>query len=220
MNTHIHLLEALTELYAASHDALVRQRLDEVFHVIRDKITAPDGYLVLYLTPEWKPIASEDSYGHDVETGFLLLEAAEALGLAGDATTNDVARRLVDRAMEHGFDDVRGGFYESGPPDGKADKLEKGWWTQAEGLNALLLMHERFGKATDRYYVAFKKEWAFIDAFVSDKKYGDWYSGVTAEGKNAHPDWGKGGEWKEPYHQGRALMQSAERLHKLAAAQR
>jgi cellobiose epimerase len=220
MNTHIHVLEALTELYLVGRDALVKKRLDEVFHLVRDRIAAEDGYLALYFSPDWQPIASEDSYGHDIETAYLLLEAADALGLAGDAGTERLARRLVDRAISHGMDEARGGFFEAGPPGARADKLEKGWWTQAEGLNALLLMHERHGQETGRYWEAFTRQWAFIDRFVADKKYGDWYSAVTAEGENAHPDWGKGGEWKDPYHQARALMETSERLRRLGKGER
>jgi mannobiose 2-epimerase len=216
MNTHIHLLEAFTELYLASHDAVVRQRVQELHALVRDKIAAPDGYLYVYLTPKWEPIAADDSYGHDIEAAFLLLETATALGIAEDTATLRVARRLVDRALERGWDDARGGFYDAGPPAGRANKLEKVWWVQAEGLNSLLVMHELYGESSDQYWKTFVRQWSFIDAFVADKRYGDWYSGVTPEGKNAHPDWGKGGEWKDPYHQSRALMRTAEGLRRLA----
>jgi mannobiose 2-epimerase len=216
MNTHIHLLEALTELYGACGGEQVKKRLSEVFYLVRDRIADKDGFLTLFFTPDWRPIPDDDSYGHDVETAYLLTEAAAALGLASDTATLAVSRHLVDHALALGWDDTRGGFYDKGMPGGKPTGFEKIWWVQAEGLNGLLLMHERYGSQTDRYYRAFLKEWDFVDRHVIDKKNGDWFYQVGPAGEPESPRQDKGGKWKDPYHQGRALMESVERLHHLA----
>ena len=194
----------------------LKKRLSEVFLLVRDRIAHPDGFLTLFFTPDWRPIPDDDSYGHDVETAYLLTEAAEVLGMSADPTTRTVTRRLVDHALEVGWDNEHGGFYDKGPPAGKATAREKIWWIQAEGLNGLLLMHELYGSQTDRYYRAFLKQWSFIEQHVVDRKNGDWYATLDADGspKDAHEE--KGGKWKDPYHQGRALMECAERLHRLA----
>jgi mannobiose 2-epimerase len=217
MNTHIHVLEALTALYGVCGGEQVKKRLAEVFYLVRDRIADKDGFLTLFFTPDWRPIPDDDSYGHDVETAYLLAEAAAALGLSSDAPTLAMSRRLVDHALSHGWDAAHGGFYDKGMPGGKATGLEKIWWVQAEGLNGLLLMHEQHGKETDRYYRAFLQEWAFVDKYVVDRKYGDWFWSVGPAGepddKEPHE---KGGKWKDPYHQGRALMESIGRLHRLA----
>jgi mannobiose 2-epimerase len=60
-NSSIHLLEAFTELYSVWPDDLVRQRLNEMFLLIRDTIVTPTGYLTLFLTPDWKPVSYRDS---------------------------------------------------------------------------------------------------------------------------------------------------------------
>ena len=44
----------------------------------------------------------------------------------------------------------------------------KDWWTQAEGLNALLLIHRKYGRETSRYWEAFLKEWSFIEKHLID----------------------------------------------------
>jgi cellobiose epimerase len=59
-NSSIHLLEALAELYQVWPDPLVRERLQEMLVLIRDTITHPKGYLVLFLTTDWKPISFAD----------------------------------------------------------------------------------------------------------------------------------------------------------------
>ena len=56
----------------------VEKRLREVFPVVRDKIAVEPGCLNLYFTPDWRAVPDHDSFGHDVETAYLLLEAAEA----------------------------------------------------------------------------------------------------------------------------------------------
>ncbi len=216
MNTHIHLLEALTALYAVAPEPRLRERLAEVFGVVRDKVYDQRGFLNLYFEPDWKPVPGPDSYGHDVETGFLLLEAAEALGQGEDEKTHEVAKKLVDHAIQYGWDKEFGGFYDQGPIEGAANQTEKIWWTQAEGLNALLLMHELYGKASPDYFKLFEAQWSFIKSYQLDKKYGDWYGDLARDGTPLHPQGDKGGDWKEAYHQSRALMNSADRLRRLS----
>ncbi|MGQ9503564.1 MAG: AGE family epimerase/isomerase [Thermogutta sp.] len=214
MNSHIHILEALTELHRAWPSEQVTERLHEIFLIVRDKIAVEPGCLNLYFTPDWRPVPDHDSFGHDVETAFLLLEAAERLHLANDPTTIRVAKSLVDHALQYGWDDRLGGFYDKGTAFGPAYGLEKIWWTQAEGLNALLLMHELFGTEDQRYWPAFVKQWQYIQRYQINAKAGEWYDTVSAEGKPITKDLGH--IWKAAYHNGRALMECAARLRRLA----
>ena len=87
MNVHIHLLEALTALSRVDRRPVVMDRLRELHGVVRDRIAVEPGALNLYLTPDWRAIPAHDSFGHDVETAYLLVEAAEALGMPDDAKT-------------------------------------------------------------------------------------------------------------------------------------
>lgn len=214
MNSHIHILEALTELHRAWPSEQVTERLHEIFLIVRDKIAVEPGCLNLYFTPDWRPVPDHDSFGHDVETAFLLLEAAERLHLANDLSTIRVARSLVDHALQYGWDDRLGGFYDKGTAFGPAYGLEKIWWTQAEGLNALLLMHELFGAEDQRYWPAFLQQWQFIQRFQINAKAGEWHDTVSADGKPLQKDLGH--IWKAAYHNGRALMECAARLRRLA----
>ncbi len=214
MNSHIHILEALTELYRAWPDPQVRDRLLSIFLVVRDKIAVEPGCLNLYFTPDWRAVPDHDSFGHDVETAFLLLEAAEVLGIPDDRTTRRVAKSLVDHALEYGWDSKFGGFYDKGTAFGPPYGLEKIWWTQAEGLNALLLMHELFGQQDSRYWTAFLKQWQFIRKYQVHPQAGEWFDTVLPDGKPVEKDLGH--IWKAAYHNGRALMLSASRLRHLA----
>ena len=114
MNTSIHLLEALTALYEVWPDPTVQARLNEMFGIVRDRIYAEPGYLIQFFSADWQPRQSDDSYGHDVETAYLLTEAAAALGIPQDAKAWTDARRLVDHAVQFAVNDEHGGLYNSG----------------------------------------------------------------------------------------------------------
>jgi mannobiose 2-epimerase len=214
MNSHIHILEALTELHRVWPSQEVSERLQEIFLIVRDKIAVEPGCLNLYFTPDWRAVPDHDSFGHDVETAYLLLEAAERLHLAGDPRTRGLARSLVDHALEYGWDNRLGGFYDKGTAFGRAYGLDKIWWTQAEGLNSLLLMHELFGAENQQYWAAFCKQWEFIKKYQINTKAGEWYDTVSPEGQPVLKDLGH--IWKATYHNGRALMESVSRLRRLA----
>jgi mannobiose 2-epimerase len=212
MNSHIHLLEALAEFQKIEKSALAKTRLAEVHAIVRDRIAAEPGGLNLYLTRQWQATPAHDSFGHDIETAFLLVEAAHALGVPDEPKTLHMARRLVDHALEWGWDTEHGGFYYKGEAfGGEAFDQHKDWWTQAEGWNALLLMHLKFGATTDRYWQAFRKEWAFIEGHLIDPEHGGWYMETSREGKLLG-DGRKASQWKANYHTARAMMGVATML--------
>lgn len=215
MNCHIHILEALTALYEAWPDPKVRARLEEVFLIVRDKVATPPGHLHLYFQADWTPVPRAISFGHDVETGFLLVEASTVLGRPQDARTWQVARMLVDQPLKAGWDDSVGGFYDESDLDGKLTRTDKIWWVEAEGLNALLLMHDHYGRETPRYWQAFLKQWDLVQTKLVDRQNGGWRSRVKADG-SVIPGLVKSDRWTEGYHQGRALIRVSDRLRRLA----
>jgi cellobiose epimerase len=128
-NSSIHLLEAFTELYEVWPDPLVRTRLEEMLLLIRDTIVTPRGNLTLFLHSDWTPVSFQDSseasirqhhkldhvsFGHDVETAYLLLEASHVLGWKNDTVTLRIAKHMVDQALRYGWDAQAGGFYDEG----------------------------------------------------------------------------------------------------------
>lgn len=214
MNTHIHLLEAYTQLYKVWKDDLLRQRLVELLGIIRDEICVEPGAMNLYFTARWQPIPGHDSYGHDVETAYLMLEAEEVLGKGHDPATERMAKMLVDHALAYGWDDSLGGFYQEGTAYGKPESRLKEWWVEMEGLNALLLMHQKYGRTNDGYFKAYLHEWQFIKNYQRDSEYRGLYELIGEDGRPKNAS--KGRIWKAAYHDGRALLNVTERLKELA----
>jgi mannobiose 2-epimerase len=212
MNSHIHMLEALAELSRVDPRPVVKERLREVFLLVRDKIAVEPGALNLYLTRDWRAIPAHDSFGHDIETGYLLVEAAETLGMPDDEKTWKVARSLVDHALDWGWDDNHGGFYDKGDSfAGNAFDTTKVWWTEAEGMNALMVMHAKYGKETDRYLRAFRKQWGFIQSHMLDPKFGGWFAETERDG-SLRGEGAKANPWMANYHTSRAMMNVARLL--------
>ncbi len=215
MNTHIHLLEAFTELYAVWPDAALRARLEELLAIVRDRISGPPGVMNLYFTNDWHALPDHDSYGHDVETAYLMLETDELLHGKASEATERMAKMLVDHALAYGWDAENGGFFQAGTTLGKPEDTSKEWWVQCEGLNALLLMHERYGKQNSVYFERFLEQWHFLRNHTIDREFHGDFNLTTAEGKPLTED--KGSIWKAAYHDGRAFWNVSERLRHLAA---
>src|SRR5436190_1648835 len=230
-NSSIHLLEAFTELYSIWPDESVRQRLEEMLLLIRDVITTKKGSLTLFLQPDWTPVSFRDSsetailrhrnidhvsFGHDVETAYLMLEASHVLGFKNDTTTLRVAKLMMDHALQNGWDKTNGGFYDEGYYFKNKNEITiikdtKNWWAQAEGLNTLLLMADLFPNDPMQYFEKFKLMWKYIQTYLIDHEYGDWYE----EGLDKSPEKRtalKGHIWKATYHQLRSLTNCVQRL--------
>ncbi|MEX0771019.1 MAG: AGE family epimerase/isomerase, partial [Balneolaceae bacterium] len=230
-NSGIHILEALTELYTVWPDEGVRDRLEEMFIIVRDTMTTDRGNLKLYFQPDWTHLSYRDSTestvranigrdhitpGHDIETAYLLLEAAHALGLDQDPATLEIAKKLTDHTLETGWDGETGGFYDIGYYFKGDDELTilrdtKNWWAQAEGLNTLLMMAEIWPEDPRRYFNKFTRQWEYIKMYLIDHDHKGWYdSGLdkSPERRTAL----KSHIWKGNYHTVRSLMGCLERL--------
>jgi mannobiose 2-epimerase len=232
-NSSIHLLEAFTELYRVWPNPLVKERLLMMLGLIRDRITQPKGYLQLFLNSDISPVSYRDSaedvrkrnwsldhisFGHDVETAFLMLEASEVAGLKNDTLTLRKAKKMVDHSIEYGWDNLVGGFYDAGYYFKNQDtvtiiKDSKNWWAQAEGMNSLLMMAEYFPNDPHNYKSLFLKEWDYIDKYLIDHEYGDWFpAGIDKEPEAKEAM--KAQIWKCNYHNSRSMMNCIKRLEK------
>lgn len=231
-NSSIHILEAFTELYRVWPDDALRQRTEEMLALVRDTITVDPGTLTLFSLSDWTPVSYRDStaevreanwyydrvsFGHDVETAYLMLEAAETLGLDA-APTWAAGKRMLDHSLRTGWDGRNAGFMEGGYIFADGDPLvvvdsTKNWWAQAEGLNTLLLFGDHYPDDPLAYHDRFLEMWALIQGYLVDHEHGGWYRG-TLDRQPELRTADKGGIWKGPYHTARALMNVARHLRR------
>jgi mannobiose 2-epimerase len=183
--------------------------------IVRDRISVEPGVMNQFFTNAWQAIPGHDSYGHDVETAYLMLETDELLHGKASEKTERMAKMLVDHALAYGWDAKNGGFFQYGTTFDQPEDTHKEWWVQAEGLNALLMMHERYGKQNPIYFQRFLEQWDFIRNLTIDGKDHGLWNLTTADGTPVVLD--KGSIWKAAYHDSRAFWNVSGRLRKLAA---
>lgn len=231
-NSSIHLLECFTELYKVWPDSLLKERLILLQHLIRDIITTNKGYMNLFFNKDWAPVSYRDStaqkregnydldhvsFGHDIETAYLLLEVNEVLGIENDSITNKKAKQMIDHTIKYGWDDQYGGIFDRGYyfKDEKEPKIiqkTKEWWAQAEALNSLLLMSKIYPDQK-KYYQKFCEQWNYIKTYLIDQKFGGWYwGGIDQVPKNKFVN--KGSIWKVNYHTTRSLFNCLKMIKK------
>jgi len=206
-NTHLHLLESLTELYAASKDPVVRQSLDEAVRINRTWFYPRDpGKSAFHRHLDWTPVTEPSSaglsYGHNVEFAWLMIRGQEVLG---QQPAWDHFAAHMEHALKYGYDHTRGGLYSRGADDQPATDTDKVWWVQAEMLAALTdgLKH----RDNAEYSKALEQLLQFVLTYQADSD-GIWLDTVTADGKPKVS--AKAHNWKANYHDVRAIVKFIE----------
>ena len=81
MNTLLHVFEAYTELYRVTGDADVADRIRFMLDTVADKVYNPGlGRQEVFFDKEWNSLIDLYSYGHDIETAWLVDRGLEVLG--------------------------------------------------------------------------------------------------------------------------------------------
>lgn len=208
-NTHIHLLESFTALYRLRKDAKVKTRLEELVKVIATRVVQPAHYAHKEFYADWRPHDKPVvSYGHDLETAWLLIDALEALGTPNDALVSQVALDLGKHSADSGYDAEQGGYYEEGVPGGVVTKREKIWWVQAEALPGLWWLY-RLSKGT-KYLDRLEGTLSWIEKHQVDAEHGEWFWGISPDGSIGPRGNHKGEEWKAQYHGLRGVVFTAD----------
>ena len=201
----------------------MRARLEALLSLLRDAFVTSDGRLRRRLTAagagRGKDDDADETLGHAVETAYLLVDAAAALGRPDDPQTWAVAQRMAEHVLAHGRDREHGGTFD----DPARDHGAKIWWVQAEALNTWAVMHAHavavavataapspagcadVSSMETRWYDAFADQWRFIRDHVIDRRHGGWFTTTTRRGR-VIGETDKAGAWKDPYHTARALM--------------
>ncbi|MEM9546186.1 MAG: AGE family epimerase/isomerase [Bacteroidota bacterium] len=208
MNTHLHILEAYTNLCRVNPTDTIKASLKNLILCFIDKfIDLKSNHLHLFFDERWVSKSEAVSYGHDIESSWLLLEATEVLG---DKTlikkAKAIAIRMAHVTIEQGMDSNGGLHYEK---EYYFLDREKHWWVQAEAVIGFFNAYQISGY--EKYLKAAMDCWNFIKTHIRDTNSGEWFWSVSQSGvANKKND--KAGPWKAPYHNGRMCLELIQRL--------
>ena len=197
MNTHLHVLEAYTNLYRVWREPRVERQLRTLIDIFANRIFDPaTGHLMLFFDESWQPSNTHTSPGHDIEAAWLLHEALEVLG--DEVLLNQTLPIIhsLAQAAEEGIMD------------------EKEWWCFAEAVVGYLDQWKLYQgeKPIESNINLELAETAFhyIQTHLMDRENGEWFWSVLPDGTpdRSHD---KAGFWKCPYHNSRMCLEILQR---------
>ncbi|MBQ9119844.1 MAG: AGE family epimerase/isomerase [Lachnospiraceae bacterium] len=209
MNTLLHVFEAYTEVYRVSKYEMAANRLRFMMNTIADKIYNPELHRQeVFFDREMNSIIDLHSYGHDIETAWLVDRGLEVLGdeeMTAKLTpiTKDLTNRIYERAyVDHSLlnECERG-----------VDNTSRIWWVQAE---AVVGFYNGYQKSPEKtcYKEASEDIFNYILEKLTDPREGsEWYWELDANGEPTsrkpivEP-------WKCPYHNGRMCFELMKRI--------
>ncbi len=211
MNTLLHVFEAYTELYRVARLPEVKKRLEWIMETFAAKVYNPKLHRQeVFFDKYMNSIIDLHSYGHDIETAWLMDRGIEILGEEKyEKLLSPITKDLTNQIYKVAFDG-----------HSLANECERGvvnehriWWVQAETVIGFLNGYEK-DPSRKEYLEASKSEWEFIKAHVWDRRKGsEWFWEVDKTGK---PFEGRPivEPWKCPYHNGRMCMEVIKRSQK------
>ena len=208
MNTHLHVLEAYTNLYRVLKNVQrddvqgtkerITKQLRTLIDIFANRIFDPaTGHLMLFFDEKWQPSNTHTSPGHDIEAAWLLHEALEVFG---DEELLNQTLPVIHSLAQAAEDDIMD---------------EKEWWCYAEAVVGYidqwkLYQDEKPIESNINLELA-ETAFHYIQTHLMDRENGEWFWTILPDGT---PDrtHDKAGFWKCPYHNSRMCIEIIERL--------
>lgn len=210
LDTHLHLLEAVTGYSRLAGAGDVGPRLEELIEIMTITTVVERTAGGELYGADWSrvdsPRGNRVSYGHETERIWLVADACEAAGIPNGGLV-DLYADIFAAVLSYGYDRDRGGFYAAGPLGRVARNRTKLWWPQAEGLLCCLVLYKLTGDVSYAQCFAHTLDW--VTEHQVDWEHGEWHEQVARNGTATGI---KAGPWKAPYHNGRAMVACLEGL--------
>ncbi len=209
MNTHLHIIEAYSNLYKVHPTSALKNKIIELFELFDTYfINQKTFHLKLFFDEAWNEKPGVISYGHDIEAAWLLQHCAEIIEHENwILTVKQYALKIADAAAE-GLDTDGGLWYEYDESHQTLIK-EKHWWVQAEAIVGFFNAWQLSGDEKYLHYAI--NNWQFIKQYIIDKINGEWFWGIR-ENYSIMQNEDKVGLWKCPYHNSRACLEIINRI--------
>ena len=210
MNTLLHVVEGYTELYRVSGDLKVKEKLYEILDTFATKIYNPAlKRQEVFFDKNYNSIIDLYSYGHDIETSWLIDRTVEILGDPKyEKLIYPITRDMAEAIYKIAFD----GHSLATECDKGVVEEKRVWWVQAETVLGFLNAYSK-DPSQKKYLSAAESVWQFIKENIIDKRENsghEWYQEVS---KTGVPDPKKPivEPWKCPYHNGRMCFEVIKR---------
>lgn len=208
MNTLLHVFEAYTELYRVTKREKVADRLRYMLELVCQKVyNKGQGRQEVFFDRTWNSLIDLYSYGHDIETSWLIDRGLEVLGDEAytkkiQPITSEIVENIYQRAyIDHSLVNEA----ENGVVD-----TTRVWWVQAEAVVGFLNGYQR-NPEQRKYLKAAEDIWNYITEYMIDKRSGsEWFWALDEE----HVPLKKPivEPWKCPYHNGRMCIEVVRRM--------
>jgi mannose/cellobiose epimerase-like protein (N-acyl-D-glucosamine 2-epimerase family) len=209
MNTLLHVFEAYTELYKVDHDEKVGKRLEEILDIFADKVYNPEKKRQeVFFDENWNSLIDLHSYGHDIETSWLIDRGCEVLkNDAYTARMGQITELLAEEVYKKAYRD----HSLLNECENGIDQTDRIWWVQAEAVIGFINEWQKQPEKS-QYYAAAEDIWNYIKTKMTDHRPGsEWFWKLDSKGDPV-----EGAPivepWKCPYHNGRMCMELIARF--------
>ncbi|MDE7268351.1 MAG: AGE family epimerase/isomerase [Lachnospiraceae bacterium] len=207
MNTLLHVFEAYTELYRVTKEERVAENLRFMLDLMADKIYNPKlGRQEVFFDKTWNSLIDLYSYGHDIETTWLVDRGLEILGDASyieklSPITKEITENIYNRAyIDHSLVNEA----ENGVVD-----TTRIWWVQTEAVVGFLNGYQK-SPEQKKYLEAAVDIWGYIQNHMIDKRNGsEWFAALDQDRNPLEKPIVE--PWKCPYHNGRMCFEVIKR---------
>lgn len=208
MNTLLHVFEAYTELYRVTQDKAVGDNLRYMLDLIVNKVYNPElGRQEVFFDRTWNTLIDLYSYGHDIETAWLVDRGLEVLNdpvytEKVSPITKTITKNIYDRAyIDHSLvNEAENGIVDT----------TRVWWVQAEAVVGFLNGWQKTPEHKEYLEVA-EDIWNYIKTCLVDKRNGsEWYWALDKDRNPLEKPIVE--PWKCPYHNGRMCFEVIRRM--------
>lgn len=209
MNTLLHVFEAYTEFYRVTKKKELKQRLTFILDLFCDKVYNPKlKRQEVFFSNTWDTLIDLHSYGHDIETAWLL---DRGLAILEDRNYQKKVYPITEALTENIYERAYKNHSLLNECENGFDDTKRVWWVQAEAIVGFLNGYEK-NRSKKEYLEAAKDIWNYIKNNLIDKRNGsEWFWSLDEYGNPSKKPIVE--PWKCPYHNGRMCLEVIRRLN-------
>lgn len=204
MNTLLHVFEGYSELYRVTGDAKVAENIRWMLDIFAEKVyNQQKKRQEVFFDRDWNSLIDLYSYGHDIETSWLIDRGTQLLGdPAVTAKMAPITDTLAEQIYQIAYQDSS----VMNECENGVNQTNRVWWVQAESVLGFMNYYRKHPQK-EAFFRAAQAIWQYICEVMVDHREGsEWFWEVD---ENRMPIAGRPivEPWKCPYHNGRMCFE-------------